>query len=298
MDDVLVTFGGEIKSLGGGRIAGHLVRFSDASEPDISAYRDFFTKSTDFGIDEWPAKVGLYYNHGLDPDLRKRRIGTGTLKMTDAGLWYEAQLKQADDFDAMVWKLAEAGRLRFSSGAAGHLVEREAVKNEAGETIAHELKQWIIAEASATVHPAEPGCRALALKSLDLPALREQFSTDVPARLGTGRTLAEHSHAVVSAVTELTDRLEDRAAFRLATETKSGRVLSAANVAEIESVLTALQGITETSGRLTALLEKARPKQAEETTADNAAAPPERLPRLETLRLQTQLLGQQLGASQ
>jgi hypothetical protein len=69
--------------------------------------------------------------------------------MDDTGLWYEAQIDLADEYGSMIAKLCKQGKMGFSSGAAGHLVERKSMGGAA------EITRWPIAEASITPTPAE-----------------------------------------------------------------------------------------------------------------------------------------------
>lgn len=379
MDETLVAFGGAIKALGKGRVGGLLVRYSDADSPDLEG--EFFTKSTDFGL-EFPAKVGVYYNHGMDPEIGKDRLTRAEVKATDEGLWFEAQLDLSDRYQAKVYELAKLERLGASSGAAPHLVKKEKAEK------ATEIKAWPLAEASLTVTPAEWRNTVAALKSVSLPTLEEaikcygcgmpysDYQENVPAEAtmaalsriydalfyrtvsstirddktpladrletlrtafdenrdlslrvieailagtgdedaakalasikalwgpadptlaGVGATLAVHSEAVVSAVEGYADRLEARHEARI----KSGRMLSKANLDELEEVRSSLTSLQD---RLSALLEKAAPAsstdspQEIETGTDGAAAKsPVSSLRLSSLRLQTQMLANQLA---
>jgi len=81
--------------------------------------------------------------------LGTKKIGYGTIKMTNEGLWYQAQLDMADEYAKMIYELAQKGKLGFSSGAASHMVERTPV----GKSF--EIKRWNLAEASLTPQPAE-----------------------------------------------------------------------------------------------------------------------------------------------
>ena len=115
--DELLFFGGEVKALGNGKVAGYLVRFGGPTDTDLEG--EFFDARTDFGI-ESGAKLGVFYNHGLDSVLKTRRIGRGTVETQDAGLWIEAQLDLRDEYEQAIYALAEKGKLGWSSGAAGH----------------------------------------------------------------------------------------------------------------------------------------------------------------------------------
>lgn len=143
-------FGDGVKAVGNGIVQGYLVRFGNSSDTDLE--KDFFTKNTDFGFefnDGSEHKLGLYYNHGMDSVLGTKKIGYGSVKLTDKGLWYEAQLDLADEYAKMIYDLAKKGKLGFSSGAASHMVERMPVGKS------YEIKRWNLAEASLTPQPAE-----------------------------------------------------------------------------------------------------------------------------------------------
>src|SRR5690606_15841132 len=108
--DSLLCFGGQLKALGNGRVGGYLVRFGSAADTDLEG--EFFTKDTDIGIDDWSAaRTVVLYNHGLDPVLQRRRIGAGTLKQDEVGVWVEAQLALRDEYEKAIYHLAEQGKL-------------------------------------------------------------------------------------------------------------------------------------------------------------------------------------------
>lgn len=159
-DNVLIHYGDAVKALGDdGRVGGYLVRFSDASSPDISSMRDFFTAETDYDIVDGERK-SVYFAHGLDAKMGVKRIGTGTVKTDDVGVWVEAQLSLRDDYEKAVFSMVKAGKLGWSSGAPSHLVTRKAIGK------AHEVLTWNISEASLTPTPAEPRNDCMALKAL------------------------------------------------------------------------------------------------------------------------------------
>jgi phage head maturation protease len=148
--DLLTSTVDGIKSDRLGYVKGYLVRFGDTKTADLEG--DYFTASTDYGF---PVSKGqrvplnVYYHHGMDAAVGKKSIGTGYIKMDDTGLWYEAQLDLADEYGSMIAKLCKQGKMGFSSGAAGHLVERKSMGGAA------EITRWPIAEASITPTPAE-----------------------------------------------------------------------------------------------------------------------------------------------
>jgi len=148
--DVLTSFVDGIKSDRLGHVKGYLVRFGDTKATDLEG--DYFTKATDYGFPMEEGKrvpLNVYYHHGMDQAVGKKSIGTGFIKMTDEGLWYEAQLDMADEYGKMVAKLCKQGKMGFSSGAAAHMVERKSMGG------ASEIIRWPIAEASITPTPAE-----------------------------------------------------------------------------------------------------------------------------------------------
>lgn len=157
MEDNLIYFGDEVKALGDGKVAGYLVRYGSADEHDLT--NDFFTKDTELGIED-SSKLPVYYEHGFDSVMKSRKIGAGVIRYDDAGVWLEAQLNMRDEYERMIYQMAEAGKLGWSSGAAGHLVEREPVGKS------YYIKSWVIAEASLTPKPAEPRNVAMPVKSL------------------------------------------------------------------------------------------------------------------------------------
>ena len=149
--DALVFYGGSVKALGNGRVGGYLVRFTSEDEPDLEG--ECFDEKTWYG----GATISpVYYNHGLDPVLGKKVLGSGSLELQELGMWIEAQLEMRDAYERAVYGLAEKGKLGWSSGTAPHLVERE------GKHIA----RWPLGlDASLTPTPADPGNRAMPLKA-------------------------------------------------------------------------------------------------------------------------------------
>lgn len=155
----LVSFGSAIKADDKGIVRGYLVRFGGA---DLEG--DYFTKDTDFGR---PFATGvrepmnLYYHHGQDRTIGKSQIGFGFITKDDKGLWYEAQVQMADEYQKMIADLAKSGKLGYSSGATGHMVERR--KSADGR---YEITRWPIGEASLTPTPAEPMNMVKSLKDM------------------------------------------------------------------------------------------------------------------------------------
>lgn len=170
--ETLVAFGGELKALGDGRVGGYLVVFSGPNDPDLTG--DFFTKDTDFGD---AADTDVYYHHGLDQRLGRRKltVGKATLKKDDIGVWMEGQLALRDDYEKFIHDQAAQGREGLSSGTAAHLVEREQIGK------AYWIKSWPLGlDGSITPTPAEPRTSIVPLKSLQLDAPAENGSTVSP----------------------------------------------------------------------------------------------------------------------
>jgi HK97 family phage major capsid protein len=155
MEETLIAFGSELKALGEGKVGGYLVRFSTAEDPDLTG--DFFTKDTDL---HYPPEMPVLYNHGLDKTIKKRVIGKASVSIDDVGAWAEAQLNLRDEYEKEIYKLVEAGKLGYSSGALSHLVEREPAGKAAF------IKSWFVGEVSLTPTPAEPRNTVVSLKSL------------------------------------------------------------------------------------------------------------------------------------
>ncbi len=145
-EDTLLAIGGAIKALGDGRVGGYLVRYTSAEEPDLTG--DYFDGMTDFDADEGD-RVTVYYNHGFDATLKHRKLGKGTLRFDDVGVWVEAQLAMRDEYEQAIYGMAEAGKLGWSSGTLPNLVER------VDEGKAARITHWPLGkDASLTPTPA------------------------------------------------------------------------------------------------------------------------------------------------
>jgi HK97 family phage major capsid protein len=157
MEDSLMFYGDAVKAMGEGKIGGYLVRYSTPKDPDLTD--DFFDKDSDLGV-EPGNNMPVYYQHGYDSHFKNRKIGKAKASYDEYGLWLEAQLEMRDEYERSIYERAEAGKMGWSSGAAGHLVEREQIGK------AWHIKSWPIAEASLTPTPAEPRNNAFPIKSL------------------------------------------------------------------------------------------------------------------------------------
>lgn len=186
----LIRFGGAVKALGCGRFEGPLITFGDAETTDLAD--DFFVAETKFWKD-WPATVPLLYAHGMDDALDDRELGVKSapgarLELRDAGVWMQGQLDLADDYEAAIYALVEAGKMGSSSGSATHLVKRLPVVAADGST-SYKITSWPLVEASLTPQPCESRNRIAPLKSLpSLLGLR-------PAAEGAGTLKAPSARA-------------------------------------------------------------------------------------------------------
>lgn len=156
MEPEVIEIGASVKMAADGRFSGYLVRFTDEDHPDLEG--EYFTKDTDFGL-ESGQKSAVYFHHGQDAVLGKRVLGKAAMMKDDVGVWIEGQLALRDKWERAIRQMGMAGKLNWSSGTAGHLVERE----DRGK--ATWIKRWPLGlDASMTPTPAEPGA-ILSMKS-------------------------------------------------------------------------------------------------------------------------------------
>ena len=149
--DTLISFGSEVKAHEDGTVDGHLVIFG---EPDVSHMRDVFTKNkTDYDINPDGDRSTVFYDHGLDPVLKRRKLGKSKAEIgvDDVGVWIKTQLDLRNEYEAAIHQLAQAGKLGWSSGVPSHLVDRKSIEDNA-----HLVTFWPLGkDASLTVRPAD-----------------------------------------------------------------------------------------------------------------------------------------------
>ena len=157
VDEHTITIGGYGVVFGGADLAG-----------------EQFAPTTDFWFDKLPGARPVLYDHGLDPLLQKSVLGSAVkIVPDDVGLWVEAQLQRNHQYIDYVLDLIRAGALGYSSGALGHLIERE---SHGDITL---IKSWPIGEFSLTPTPAEP--RTLGVAELrSVPGLPAELLKTVP----------------------------------------------------------------------------------------------------------------------
>lgn len=220
--DALAFFGDAVKALGDGKVGGYLVRHSGTHDPDLTD--DYFDNQTDIHA---PDTLPVLYQHGMDTKMGKRVLGTAKTGRDEVGLWIEAQLDMRDKYEQAIYKLAEQGKLGWSSGALSHLVEREQVGKS------YHIKTWFIGEASLTPTPAEARNNVLPIKSLitseaaatdndeikATPILQETINMDTKEELKalfdeqksaiTALVKDEASAAATKAVADVLDKLPE-----------------------------------------------------------------------------------------
>ena len=160
--DTVINFGSELKDLGNGKLGGYLVRFGSKDDTDLEG--EYFSKDTDFDL-EFPGKSSVYFNHGMDQAIKKRVLGKADLKVDEFGVWCEVILAERDEYEKFVALQAASGKMGWSSGTAGHLVERVAM----GKAVW--IKRWPLGlDASITHTPAEYRNAVVPLKSIEVNA--------------------------------------------------------------------------------------------------------------------------------
>lgn len=276
--DVLIYYGGAVKALGDGKVGGYLVEFSDPStktgSPDLD--REFFARDTDYDLDEGK-KATVYFDHGRDPVLKKRKLGQrAMMRMDDVGVWIEHQLNRADQYEAAIEQLAKAGKLGWSSGSLPHLVEKKSV---GGFT---KIISWPLGDdASYTPEPASftRTNKAIALKSVAPHTLEEMieeirqlpqittkaleevvpgaYNDDLDTHFLKVETAVEESiaHMVksLSAAEMLFTRLASKQEFRAV---KDGRALSKQRTDKMQDLILQLKKIADYPLSIAAEFEK------------------------------------------
>jgi len=235
-DDYLVWYGDAVKALGDGRVGGYLVRFTSPDDPDMEG--DYFDAATDFGELKTSA---VYYQHGMDPRLKTRRLGVAELSEDEFGVWAEMQLSLRDEYEKFIYDMTKAGKMGWSSGTAPHLVERE----RSGKS--WHIKHWPLGlDASLTPTPAEPRNTAVSLKSLKSSELEasERSNNDDDAKPAEVQTVTAHVDEQPKHI-EFTKTQED---ITMSDETKTPDVVEEpmeakfkALSAQVDQILKAIQ---------------------------------------------------------
>ncbi len=275
-NESLTYYGGAVKALGGGKVGGHLIIFTPPNSPDLQG--DYFTKDTDFFLENGETRP-ILYRHGAHSVIKSRKLGRATLTVDDVGVFLEGELNLRDNYEKAIYKLAEMGKLGWSSGSMGHLV----TKKPSGKSL--EIVTWPIGEASLTPNPVEGRTAAIPLKSLEdveilddyiksvedeayetsfsidgIPSLKSFSEAVAPASLlnGTQRSkLAAYAAKDVVIIGRIAGEAYDSYASRLVKRTehrflKEGREIDSSTVAQtdqaiadIDSMITAFTAVKE-----------------------------------------------------
>lgn len=170
MDDILVNFGGEVKAMGDGRVAGYGVTFGGR---DMDG--EHFRANTYYGAHKGDG-VDSFFHHclpvkglsdAMNRELSDHIFPAAKAKQTDKGIFFEVILDMADEYEKQLYAAAKAGKIGFSTGAPAHTVKR----SEDGG-----IDRWIISELSFTPKPCDPRNKVVALKSF-----QEDDETDYAA---------------------------------------------------------------------------------------------------------------------
>jgi HK97 family phage major capsid protein len=151
--------GGHARALGDGKIGGYLVAFNGPENPDL--YGTYFTPDTYYGPRNGDG-ADFFIHHSIPlraglEELADHRLQPLRTSKEQVGIWVEAVLDMADEYERAIYELVQQGKLSWSSASAPHVVR-----------IADDGKvlQWPIVEGSLTPFPGGFGTRATA-RSVD-----------------------------------------------------------------------------------------------------------------------------------
>lgn len=137
-----------IKSLPNNRVGSYAVLWGTEDRKDLT--EEYFDQSTEelTAVFDAVGRLPFIYHHGLDEEVKTKVIGVvDTLKSDSIGLWYEAQLKMADEYDTAIKQMFDDKRLKTSS-------QTFAVARRVNSKSGH-IERWPIVEITATPAPAE-----------------------------------------------------------------------------------------------------------------------------------------------
>ena len=216
-DDMVISLGSNVKALGDGRIGGHLVLWGDPSQKDF--YGDYFTPETYIGpADADGRDVTINHRQSIrtgNPEIDATmksftdplfKLGGLKTHRDELGIFAEVVCDLSDQYDALVYKLAEQGKLKWSGGAPSHMIAREADGR---------LKMFVIAEGALTPIPAEP--RMVTSRVMPLKAYVD-FLNQTPEPLSrNGSNLKGAPMNILDAITKLVPGLTPEQADAIAT---------------------------------------------------------------------------------
>ncbi len=137
-----------IKSLPNNRVGSYAVLWGTEDRRDLT--EEYFDQSTEelTAVFDAVGRLPFIYHHGLDEEVKTKVIGVvDVLKSDSTGLWYEAQLKMADEYDEAIKQMFDDKRLKTSS-------QTFAVARRVNSKSGH-IERWPIVEITATPTPAE-----------------------------------------------------------------------------------------------------------------------------------------------
>jgi len=137
-----------IKSLTSERIGGYAVIWGNEGKRDLTD-QFFTTKTAELtAIFDAVGRLPWMYHHAMDNTVKTRVSGVvDVLKADSIGLWYEAQLKLADEYDEYIKQMLASGRLKTSSQTFPASFEWNKSTGE--------ITRWAIVEITGTPTPAE-----------------------------------------------------------------------------------------------------------------------------------------------
>lgn len=115
----------------------------------VDFYKTYFSRNTDLGPDSTP---GLYYHHGMDPEIGADSLGTVRSMTRDRiGLWVESQIDKSLRHFSAIKRLVDARAIGYSVSAPP-LLYREGKPNSRG--VSH-VDSFPIGEMTLTPEPAQ-----------------------------------------------------------------------------------------------------------------------------------------------
>ena len=277
-DELRFAFGGAIKATGPTTIEGLLIPYGGPEELDADG--EYFDARTDLGV-RLPAAFKLFYHHGMNAKVGRVPLAWAELERRADGVYFTSDLAEELDeweaeerakamkYRAVVLRMARDGELGASSGAAAHVVVRQAAGK--GGRIA----RWPLAEASVTPTPSNHRTAGtVTLKALlEMP---DPLDLAEPDECGEckARSLAADTDELTAAAKALT-----AAYARLAA--KEGRAMSTSRRSRLQALVDSLLALlAETEPRPrdagaptateTAAAETPAPAQAGDGAADSA----------------------------
>lgn len=224
IEDTYINIGGEVKALEEDgdnlKVGGYIVLYGSPEVSDMSSYKDYFTKSTDYELDILNKGV-MRWHHCMDPKIGDQRFGLAEAKADDddeVGVWAEGWMQITNKYAEKVRQWIKEKRVGWSSTAQPHLIKRRHV----GKGI-HEVEKWPLGggDYTLTMAPMDPRQvgSVMTLKAFQLGEVDSTTLIDSVSRLGSdandlvpalarahgarqseGRTLAVEKLAVIKSL--------------------------------------------------------------------------------------------------